>query len=64
MMTRKFSKFLEEVSCITILIENLRREGFELSVSKPKVVYKTTQMEKDWNRMKHSLWRLKQNFKE
>ena len=26
---------------LTILIENLRREGFELSVSKPKVVYKT-----------------------
>ncbi len=25
---------------LTILIENLRREGFELSVSKPKVVYK------------------------
>ena len=26
---------------LTILIENLRREGFELSVSRPKVVYKT-----------------------
>ncbi|MDA9688816.1 translational GTPase TypA [Betaproteobacteria bacterium] len=26
---------------LTILIENLRREGFELSVSKPTVVYKT-----------------------
>ena len=25
---------------LTILIENLRREGFELSVSKPNVVYK------------------------
>ena len=27
---------------LTILIENLRREGFELSVSKPKVVYKNS----------------------
>ena len=38
----KYLKFLVVANCILgILIENMRREGFELQVSAPEVIYKT-----------------------
>ena len=49
---------------LSVLIENMRREGYEFAVSKAEVIYKEMSVERNWNQWKSATSTFLMNFQE